>query len=142
MRIPLRILAGIALTLLLFAGPDISFAWGACDNGLLTLMSPVITYGIVVIGPVLVIATIVVAIAIWILTLASNLGVFVLGDRFGYVKKAAMGTLYVFSGLVFVGVLLAITNFGHAFVKGPGAGREPVWDLALPVALALIARLY
>ena len=142
MRIPLRILAGIALTLLLFAGPDISSAWGAYDNGLLTLMTPVISFGIVVIGPVLVIATIVVAIAIWMLALVSNLGVLVVGDRVGYAKKTAIGTLYVLSALVFVGLLLAITNFGHAFVKGTDAVRESVLALAFPVAFALIARLY
>ena len=142
MRIPSRILAGVALTGLMFAGPDISSAWGAYDNGLLTFMTPVISFAIVVIGPVLVIATLVVAIAIWILALVSNLGVLVVGDSSGFVKKAAIGTLYVFSALIFVGVLLAITNFGHVFVKGPDAGREPFWHLALPVALALIARLY
>ena len=142
MRIPPRILAGAALTGLVFAGPDISSAWGAYDNGLLTLMTPVISFGIVVIGPVLVIATIVVAIAIWMFALVSNLGVLIVGDSSGFVKKAAIGTLYVFSALIFVGVLLAITNFGHAFVKGSDAGREPFWHLALPVAFALIARLY
>ncbi len=142
MRIPSRILAVVALTGLVFAGPDISSAWGAYDNGLLTLMTPVISFAVVVIGPVIVIATIVVAIAIWMLALVSNLGVLVVGDSSGFVKKVAIGTLYVFSALIFVGVLLAITNFGHAFVKGPDARREPCWHLALPVALALIARLY
>jgi hypothetical protein len=142
MRIPSRILAGVALAGLVIAGPDISSAWGAYDNGLLTLLAPVISLGIVVIGPVLVIATIVVMLAIWMLALASNLGVLVMGDSSGFVKKAAIGTLYVFSALIFVGVLLAITNFGQAFVKGSDAGREPLWHLALPIVFALIARLY
>ena len=142
MRIPSRILAGIALIELLLTGPEISSALGAYDNGLLTLLVPVITYGIVVIGPVLVIASMVVAIVIWMLALASNLGVLVVGDRVGYAKKTAIGTLYVLSALVFVGLLLAITNFGHAFVKGTDAVRESVLALAFPVAFALIARLY
>lgn len=137
-----RILAGAALTGLVCAGPDISSAWGAYDNGLLTIMTPVISFAIVVIGPLLVIATIIVAIVIWMLALASNLGVLVMGSSSRFAKNAARASLYVFSALIFVGVLLAITNFGHTFVKGSEAGTEPFWHLALPVALATLARLY
>jgi len=137
-----RILAGIALTLLLFARPEISSAIGAYDNGLLTLLTPVITYAIVVIGPVVVVASMAVAITIWALALLLNLAVLVVGrNRVGY-AIAAKVTLYVLSALVFVGLLLAITNFGHVFVKGGDAERVSIWALAFPVAFALIALLY
>ncbi len=142
MKIPSRILAGIALTELLLAGPEISSALGAYDNGVLALLAPVISFGIMVIGPVLVFVSMFVAITIWMLALVSNLGVLVMGDRIGYAKKIAKGILYVLSALVFVGLLLAIANFGRLFVKGADAGREPIWALAFPVAFALIARLY
>jgi hypothetical protein len=142
MTIPSRILAGVAITELLLAGPEISSAVGAYDNGVLTILAPIISYGIAFIGPVWVIASIVVAMAIWILALVSNLGVLVVGDSLGSAKTIAIVILYVLSALVFVGLLLAITNFGHAFFKGTDAGREPIWALAFPIAFSLIARLY
>jgi hypothetical protein len=137
-----RVLAGIALILLLFARPEISSALGAYDNGLLTLLAPVITFTIVVIGPVVVVASMVVAITIWALALFLNLAVLVVGrNRVGY-AMAAKVTLYILSALIFVGLLLAITNFGQMFVKGGDAEGVSIWALAFPVAFALIALFY
>jgi len=141
MRIPTRILAGVALTALLLAAPAISSAIGAYDNGFLTLLAPVVTFAIVVIGPVVVVASIVVAIAIWTLALLSSIMVLVVGTRGGY-STAAKIALYVLSALVFVGLVLAITNFGGVFVKGADVGRVSIWALAFPAVFALIAHLY
>lgn len=137
-----RILAGIALTLLLFARPEISSALGAYDNGILTLLAAVITNAIMLIGPVVVVASMVIAITIWALALLLNLAVLVVGrNRVGY-AIAAKVTLYVLSTLVFVGLLLAITNLGHVFVKGGDEERVSIWALAFPVTFALVALLY
>jgi hypothetical protein len=140
MKIPARISAALALVGVCFSATSVASAVGAYDNGILALLTPLISFGIVVIGPIFVVVSICVAVAIWGLTLLSSLAVVIVGNRSPY-KMVAKVALYVLSVLLFFGLLLAITNFGDLFVKGEAAERVHRWALAFPAAFALIASL-
>jgi hypothetical protein len=120
-----------------------SVSLGAYDNGFLSLVVLIITYAVVVVGPVVVAFSVIATVILYFFALFINFAILYKGAQARVLPVAAEFTFYVLSFLTGLGCFLAFTNYEGIFVKcSDGAASAPEWFFFFPAAFAVVGILF